>query len=72
MDTIDRLVARDNTLEKLLSRAESLMRHHLAKNPDATMTELAEDAAIELGQDEWLDDADHRVWEIAMEVRGEL
>ncbi len=29
-------------------------------------TQLAENAAHEFGHDEWLDDPDHQVWEIAI------
>lgn len=32
---------------------------------------LAEDAAHELGHDEWLDDEHHEVWEVANEIAEE-
>lgn len=34
-------------------------------------TGLAEDAAHEMGHDEWLDDEHHEVWEVANEIAEE-
>lgn len=31
-------------------------------------TALAETTAEELGHDEWLDDSDHEIWDLALEV----
>ena len=36
------------------------------------LTTLAEDCAHELGHDEWLDDPDHEVWEIAVDMADRL
>lgn len=48
--------------------ARRLMFWYLQDNPDANLTQLAEDAAISLNHDEWLDDSDHWIWELAIEV----
>lgn len=55
----------------LHSKAKFLMQQHLADNPQTNLTELAENAAIYLDHDEWLDDSDHWIWELAMEVIGD-
>jgi hypothetical protein len=44
------------------------MFNHLACDPDASATTLAESAAIVLGHDEWLDDPDHWIWDLAIET----
>jgi hypothetical protein len=52
----------------LHNRAQRIMEYHLQDNCKATPTELAENAAIHLDHDEWLDDSDHWIWELAIEV----
>jgi hypothetical protein len=44
------------------------MFNHLTCDPDASATALAESAAITLGHDEWLDDPDHWIWDLALEI----
>lgn len=34
--------------------------------PNLNMTELAEDTAIVFNHDEWLDDPDHWIWDLAL------
>lgn len=38
---------------------------------EVNLTLLAENTAHALGRDEWLDDPDHEVWEVAIEVAEE-
>ena len=35
-------------------------------------TALAEQAAIQLGQPEWLDDEQHVIWDLAVDVAGQI
>lgn len=47
---------------------------HHALDPwtnEVNLTILAENCAHRLGHDEWLDDPDHEVWELAIEVATE-
>ena len=56
------------THSALVAAARRAIVNHLACDPDATATILAESAAITLGHDEWLDDPDHWVWDLALEI----
>jgi hypothetical protein len=47
--------------------ARAIMRDYLAENPYATATHLAEEAAINLDHDEWLDIETHWIWDLALE-----
>jgi len=49
--------------------ARSLTRAFLEDNPDATMTEMAEYAALSCSHPEWLDDPEHFIWDLALEVK---
>jgi len=51
-------------------QAIKFCRAHAADHMDpvtneVNLTNLAESAASELGQDQWLDDYDHEIWDIA-------
>lgn len=59
------------TEAKQKKEARSRMRGELYDDPNATATELAEVAAWEMDHDEWLDDPDHWIWDIALEVVGD-
>ena len=59
------------TLEKLHDEAKKIMLRDLRENHEITLTAMAENAAIELENDEWLDDSDHWIWELAVEVCDE-
>ena len=39
---------------------------------EVNLTMLAEDCAMALGHEEWLEDADEEVWQIAIEVATSL
>ena len=54
--------------ETLRERAYQAMEWHLADDPHATLTELAENAAVYCDHDEWLDDSSHWVWEMAIQA----
>ena len=54
----------ENSLRK---SARELMRSYLQEEPGANLTELAEYAAIELDEDQWLDDSEHWIWDVAIE-----
>ena len=59
------------TRSTLLAAVRRAMFNHLACDPDATATSLAEAAAITLGHDEWLDDETHWIWDLAVETHSE-
>lgn len=48
-----------------------VMREIVLDEPNITATALAEQAADELEMDEALDDADHEIWDIAIDIVGE-
>ena len=55
-------------------RIAKVMHRLIEEDADAyrdDSTGLAEDAAHEMGHDEWLDDSNHIVWEVANEVADE-
>lgn len=52
----------------LTTAARRAMFNHLACDPDASATALAESAAITLGHDEWLDDPEHWIWDLALSI----
>ena len=56
------------TRTTLAAAARRAMFNHLACDPDASATVLTESAAITLGHDEWLDDPDHWIWDLALEI----
>ena len=56
------------TRTTLAAAARRAMFNHLACDPHASATALAESAAITLGHDEWLDDPDHWIWDLALEI----
>ena len=43
------------------------MRDHLRDYKDVNLTSLAENAAISLDHDEWLDNPDHWIWDLAVD-----
>lgn len=55
------------TEKELKTRARYAMRYHLQDDPLASYTVLAENAAILLDHDEWLDNPDHWIWDIALQ-----
>jgi hypothetical protein len=51
--------------------ALGLMHEHHGRVPTATCTELAEATAIYLDHEEWLDDPDHWIWDLAFSTTQE-
>ena len=51
----------------LKSKAKKAMAL-ISEAGDFCATHLAEMTAIELNHDEWLDDPDHWIWEVALEI----
>lgn len=47
-------------------KARREMQWHLLDSPNANLTELAEAAAIALNHDEWLDNPEHWIWDLAI------
>lgn len=39
---------------------------------EINLTKLAEDTAFEMNQDQWLDDPEHWIWDIAFDVAEEF
>jgi hypothetical protein len=48
--------------------ANQIMTDRLSDNPRATYTELAESAAVYLDHDEWLDNPEHWIWDMALSI----
>lgn len=46
----------------------NLLDHIDPRTGEPDCTGLAEDCALEFDHDEWLDDPDHWIWEVAVEV----
>ena len=53
------------------THAKTAMQVLLATNPDANATYLAEHAADVLDRPDWLDDPEHCVWDLAVDVLEE-
>ena len=49
------------------AEAIKVMRDHLRDYKDVNLTSLAENAAISLDHDEWLDNPDHWIWDLAVD-----
>lgn len=56
-------------MTKLRRLVREYMEDMLNEVPQATMTDLAEAAAIGVCRDQWLDDETHWVWELAQQVK---
>ena len=50
------------------SEARQRMQGELYDDPNVTATELAEVIAWEMNHDEWLDDPDHWIWDLALDM----
>jgi len=53
--------------KKLENRIYDIMRNIMDIEPLDNATILAEECAATMDHDEWLDDPDHVVWEVALE-----
>ena len=54
------------TEAELRTEVRRYMHQHVAEHDN--LTAMAEDAALAFEQDQWLDDPDHWIWELAIEV----
>lgn len=48
-----------------------IMQGHVQRIPEATCTELAEATAIYLDHEDWLDDPEHWIWDMAFQLHEE-
>ena len=48
------------------------MEHICLSKPPNTVTELAESTAIDMHNDQWLDDSNHWIWELALQKYEEF
>ena len=56
----------------LKTKAAKWMDHICYSELPNTATELAESTAIEMFNDQWLDDPDHWIWELALQKYEEF
>jgi len=61
----------NDPLVRLHNKVKRIMLAELQDNPEANLTMLAEEAAISVDHDEWLDDPDHWIFDLAVEVAGD-
>ena len=59
-------------IPSLKTKAKRMMEHLCCLELPDTATELAEITAIEMCNDQWLDDPGHWIWEIALQKYNEF